>query len=116
LLNHYRRLIHLRQEHAALSGGDLIVGSASDPAIAAFVRRSPTETILVVLNFGAAAIPQTSVTLSPGSVASSTSRFERIYQDPSGGCPAEASARANNSFALGPMAPYGFCVFRISSS
>jgi glycosidase len=116
LLNHYRRLIHLRHDHSALSGGDLLVGSASDPAIAAFVRRSPTETVLVVLNFGAGAIPQASVTLPPASGATSTSRFERIYQDPSGGCPVEASARANNSFALGPMAPYGFCVFRISGS
>jgi glycosidase len=116
LLNHYRRLIHLRHDHSALSGGDLLVGSASDPAIAAFVRGSPTETILVVLNFGAGAIPQASVTLPPASGATSTSRFERIYQDPSGGCPVEASARANNSFALGPMAPYGFCVFRISGS
>jgi hypothetical protein len=93
-----------------------MVGSASDPAIAAFVRRSPTETILVVLNFGSAAIPQASVTLSLGSGATPTSRLERIYEDPTRGCLAEASPGANNSFALGPMAPYGFCVFRISSS
>ena len=116
LLNHYRRLIRLRHEHSALNGGDLIVGSASDAAIAAFVRRSPTETILVVLNFRAAAIPQASVTLVPGSGAMSTSRFERIYEDPSGGCLAEVSTGANNSFALGQMAPYGFCVFRLSTS
>ena len=116
LLNHYRRLIHLRHEHSALNGGDLIVGSASDPAIAAFVRRSPTETILVVLHFGAGVIPQASVTLSPGSGATSTSRFERIYEDPTRGCVPEASAGANSSFALGQMAPYGFCVFRLSTS
>jgi glycosidase len=116
LLNHYRRLIHLRREHSALNGGDLVVGSASDPAIAAFVRRSPTETILVVLNFGAGVIQQASVTLSPGSGASSTSRFERIYEDPTGGCVPKASAGANSSFALGQMAPYGFCVFRLSTS
>jgi glycosidase len=116
LLNHYRRLIHLRHEHSALNGGDLIVGSASDPAIATFVRRSPTETILVVLNFGARVIPQASATLSPGSGATSTSRFERIYEDPTGGCAPEASAGANNSFALGQLAPYGFCVFRLSTS
>lgn len=118
LLSHYRRLIHLRHEHSVLNGGDLIVASASDAAIAAFVRRSPTETILVVLNFGAAAIPKASVTLAPGSgvISTSTSRFERIYEDPSGGCLAEASTGANNSFALGQMAPYGFCVFRLSTS
>jgi glycosidase len=116
LLNHYRRLIHLRHDHSALSGGDLIVESASDPAIATFIRRSPSETVLVVLNFSAASIPQASVTLSPGSGATSTSRFDRIYEDPTGGCPAEASAGANNSFAVGPMAPYGFCVFRLFAS
>jgi glycosidase len=116
LLNHYRRLIRLRHEHSALSGGDLIVGSASDAAIAAFVRRSPTETVFVVLNFGSAAIPQASVTLALGSGASSTSRFQRIYEDPSGGCLSEALTRANDSFALGQIAPYGFCVFRLSTS
>ena len=116
LLNHYRRLIHLRHEHSALNGGDLIVASASDAAIAAFVRRSPTETVLVVLNFGAAAIPNASVTLAPGSGTISTSRFGRIYEDPSGGCLPEASTGANDSFALGQMAPYGLCVFRLSTS
>jgi glycosidase len=116
LLNHYRRLIHLRHEHSALSGGDIIVGSASDGAIAAFVRRSPTETVLVVINFGAAAITQASVTLAAGSGVISTSRFERIYEYPSAGCLPEPSPGANSSIALGPMAPYGFCVFRLSGS
>jgi glycosidase len=116
LLNHYRRLIHLRHDHSALSRGDLIVGSASDPGIAAFVRRSPTETVLVVLNFAAAANPAVTVTLAAGSGAVSASRFERINEDPSGSCPQQASVGANTSVALGQMAPYGFCVFRLAGS
>jgi glycosidase len=116
LLNHYRRLIHLRHDHSALSRGDLIVGSASDPGIAAFVRRSPTETLLVVLNFAAAAIPDVAVMLAAGSGASAASRFDRIYDDPSGSCLSAATVGANSSVALGRMAPYGFCVFRLSVS
>ena len=116
LLNHYRRLIHLRHDHSALGSGDLIVGSASDPGIAAFIRRSPTETVLVVLNFAAAANPAVTVTLAAGSGAVSASRFERISEDPSGSCPPEASVGANSSVALGQMAPYGFCVFRLAGS
>ena len=116
LLNHYRRLIHLRNEHSALNGGDLSVGSASDGAIAAFVRRSPSETVLVVLNFGAGAIPQVSVTLAAGSGAISMSRFTRIYEDAASGCLPEISIGGNNSVALGQIAPSGLCVFRLSTS
>ncbi len=116
LLNHYRRLIHLRKEHSALSSGDLTVGSASDNAVAAFLRRSPSETVIVVLNFGARAIPQVNLTLSPGGAATSIAQFERIYEDPSSGCSPEVSIGENNSVALGQIAPYGFCVFRLLNS
>jgi alpha-amylase len=113
-LNHYRRLIHLRNERSALSGGVLTVGSASDSAVAAFARRSSGETIIVMINFGARAIAQVNVTLGSGAIP--TGRFERIYGDPSSGCSPEVSVGGNNSVALGQIAPYGLCVFRLAGS
>lgn len=114
LLNHYRRLIHLRNEHSALNSGDLIVGSANDAAVAAFVRRSPGETLMIALNFGARAVSQGSVTTAPESGAFPMGRFERIYEDPSNGCSPELSILTRNSVTLGQIAPYGFCVFRLT--
>ena len=114
LLNHYRRLIHLRNEHSALATGDLAVGTASDAAVAAFMRRSRAETVIVIANFGARTVPQLNVTLESGNGATLTGRLERIYEDPVNGCAAEASIRANSSVSLGRVAPYGLCVFRLA--
>ncbi|HEX9493461.1 MAG TPA: alpha-amylase family glycosyl hydrolase, partial [Thermoanaerobaculia bacterium] len=116
LLNHYRRLIHLRIEHSALGTGDLAVGTASDAAVAAFIRRSPAETVIVIANFGARAVPQLNATLDSGNGATLTGRLERIYEDPVNGCAPDASIAANSSVSLGRIAPYGLCVFRLAGS
>src|SRR3954468_11990960 len=110
LLTHYRRLIHLRNQHSALDRGSLVVGTPSDPAVAAYARRSSDETVVVLTNFSARAVPRVSVTLDS---AISTGRLERIYEDPAGGCAREASIGANRSVSAGRVAPYGLCVFRL---
>jgi alpha-amylase len=114
LLNHYRRLIHLRNEHSALGSGDLTVASASDAAVAAFARRSSEETIIVLINFGARAIPEVTAGLGSGAIPKGS--FERIYEDPSSGCSPEIAVGDNNSVALGQIAAYGLCVFRLVAS
>ncbi len=114
LLNHYRGLIHLRNGHSALGSGELDVGSASNSAVAAFVRRSPGETLLIVLNFGANTISEGRVTIRPESPAFGRGRFERIYEDPSAGCSRELSIATSSSVTLGQIAPYGLCVFRFT--
>ena len=52
ILNAYRELIHLRASHPALGSGDLMPLTASDPAVAAFVRRRGADAVLVVANLG----------------------------------------------------------------
>jgi alpha-amylase len=114
LLNHYRRLIHFRNAHTALGSGKLDVGSATDSAVAVFVRHSPRETLLIALNFGARATSGGRVTMPPGSPAFGKGRFERIYEDPSAGCSRELSIAASSSVTLGQIAPYCLCVFRFT--
>lgn len=55
LLNLYRRLIHLHTSQPALATGELIVLQTNNPAVAAYVRRSGDQAVLVLLNFGTAA-------------------------------------------------------------
>ncbi|MFK7806114.1 MAG: alpha-amylase family glycosyl hydrolase, partial [Anaerolineae bacterium] len=50
LLNHYRALIHLRNEHEALRVGAWTLVDSGSPRIYAFLRQSENETILVVMN------------------------------------------------------------------
>lgn len=115
LLNHYRRLIHFRNAHPALGSGDLVVGSASDSAVAAFLRRSPGQILMIAVNFGARAVSQGSVTMPAGSGAFGLGRFERIYEDPANGCSPELSITTISAVALGRIAPYGLCVYRFTN-
>ena len=73
LLNHYRRLIHLRASNRALGAGDFLPLESSDPAVAAFLRRDGTRAVLVVANLAAA--PRAGVTISSGSGALSAARY-----------------------------------------
>lgn len=71
LLAFYRRLIHLRNDHAALRVGETWVVEASDPALYTIVRASQAETILVLLNLKTEAVSDYSLTLSAGPLAAS---------------------------------------------
>ena len=53
LLTRYRRLIHLRAAEPALASGTLVPLSASEHAVAAFLRRDGARVALVVANLGA---------------------------------------------------------------
>lgn len=50
LLNHYRKLIALRNEHPALRLGDLTLLDGENRTLVAFLRQSADETLLVVIN------------------------------------------------------------------
>lgn len=62
LLNLYRRLIHLRAENSALALGELVPLTASNEAVAAYLRRDRDRVVLVIINLGASAL--TGVTIS----------------------------------------------------
>jgi glycosidase len=110
LLNHYRRLIHLRNRHPALNAGDLAVETTSDPAVAAIVRQSSEETILVALNFGDRLVDRVSVALAPA-LRGGPFRLEPLYSDPSSACVALSADGA--AVALGQVAPRSICVFSV---
>ena len=71
LLNRERRLIHLRAENPALGNGTLIPLAASSDAVAAYLRRDGTRTVLVIANLGDAsargvALSSADSVLAPG--------------------------------------------------
>jgi alpha-amylase len=73
LLNHYRRLIHLRASNRALGAGDFLPLESSDPAVAAFLRRDGSRAVLVVANLATTA--RTGVTISSGDGALAPARY-----------------------------------------
>jgi len=71
LLNRYRRLIHLRKQNAALATGRLVALSATNPQVAAYLRRAGNRAVLVVANLSAApaagvAVSSRDSVLAPG--------------------------------------------------
>ncbi|MDE3052596.1 MAG: alpha-amylase [Gemmatimonadota bacterium] len=64
LLELYRRLIHLRGSNDALASGRLVPLAASDPHVAAYLRRASRGTVLVVANLSG--LPVSGATLSAG--------------------------------------------------
>jgi len=73
LLNHYRRLIHLRASNRALGSGDFLPLQTSDPAVAAFLRRDGGRAVLVVANLATSA--RTGVTVSSTDGALRAARY-----------------------------------------
>lgn len=65
LLNHYRRLIHLRGRDPALAAGDFIPLESGATQVAAFLRRREDEVVLVVANLGEEAVPTPSLSSLP---------------------------------------------------
>jgi glycosidase len=73
LLNVHRRLIHLRGSNAALGGGELVPLTASNDAVAAYIRRDGDRAVLVVANLGTT--PLSGVTLASADRTLATGRY-----------------------------------------
>lgn len=72
LLNHYRRLIHLRAANSALANGDFVPMKTEAATVVSYLRRTKTSTALVVTNLAGSAVAGVTLTssenaLSPGS-------------------------------------------------
>jgi glycosidase len=68
LLSHYRQLIHLRNDNAALRVGDWIPVETDSAEIFAYLRSYGDENVLVVINFGRKDIAEYTLTLPEGTL------------------------------------------------
>jgi glycosidase len=66
LLNHYRTLIRIRNEHPALQEGPMQMVETSVPQVYSFIRYSEDEAILVLVNLSQDPISDYTLTLSSG--------------------------------------------------
>lgn len=84
LLNHYRRLIHLRAAEPALGAGDFLALEAGTDGVAAWLRRAGDAVVMVVANLTGEALA--GVALSSGEGALAPGRYEAEVLD-AGGAP-----------------------------
>lgn len=69
LLSHYKGLIRLRDEHAALRLGDWRPVESDNRVVAAFLRFTADEAILVLANLGSQPVEDYALTLAEGSLS-----------------------------------------------
>jgi len=112
LLNHYRRLIHLRNAHVALKRGRLIMASTdvSQRATTAFMRIDPAETVFVALNFGDVPVKNFRATLPPGAGAF---HLRAVYADPEGGCTDAETSGLGSAVIIPALAAHAVCVLQL---
>ncbi len=112
LLNHYRRLIRLRNAHPALGDGALEMVATNDQGgtTAAWIRTSPREKVLIVVNFGDRAVEHVRLGLS----AEKRGEVRPLYEDPIGGC-ASVRLLAGGMAELGRVAAHGLCVLGVQN-
>jgi glycosidase len=66
LLEHYRKLIQLRNEHSALQAGKTYVAKSSSDKLLSFLRSNEEETVLVVINMDDKPVSNYSINLKSG--------------------------------------------------
>lgn len=66
LLNHYRRLIHLRNAHPALRTGEMILVESGSSHVYSFLRYSGEEVLLVVVNLSEDEVTDYALQLAAG--------------------------------------------------
>jgi glycosidase len=120
LLNHYRRLIQLRNAHPALSRGTMTLVRTNDTTgtIAAWLRASGDEVFLIVVNFGARhedlSMERLRANLEPGAW---NIRVESAYADPDNACAGYffgfSQPSGNSTIQIKSMEPHGFCALRL---
>ena len=116
LLNHYRRLIQLRNAHPAFTSGSLSMVQTGDTSgtIAAWLRATNKETFLIVVNFGAR-----HETLYTGRLsinvpeAWGSYRLVRAYNDPPVACRGSLIFDTARMVVISSIAAQSLCVLQI---
>ncbi|MFO7683764.1 MAG: alpha-amylase family glycosyl hydrolase, partial [Chloroflexota bacterium] len=95
LLSHYRQLIRLRTDHAALRTGQWTLVETGQFRTAAFLRHNDEEAILVLLNLGLEPVTEYELTLADGVLAGPVQAVSLFGQEN----PASPTINENGGFS-----------------
>jgi alpha-amylase len=115
LLNLYRRLVHLHTQHPALAQGNFTSLKSSDDAVAAFMRQSGDEAILVVLNFGADEMKGIRLDLAASDLAAGAYTLEPLLgETPAAPLTVSDGGSASGYAPLAVLAPRTGYIFKLT--
>jgi alpha-amylase len=116
LLNLYRRLIHLRAENSALARGTLVPLTASNDAVAAYLRRDGNRAVLIVNNLGASALSGVTISSAPGALPPGRYAVREIWgRRPAGRLTVGADGRLRNYVPAPTLAPMQSYLLELSA-
>ncbi len=115
ILNLYRELIHLRAAHPALGSGELVPLAATEPAVAAFLRRRSDDVALIVANLGTTPVSRVAITSDAGTLAPGA-HLPLTLSGGQSAAPLEVAAdgRIQGYVPLSSLAPLQAYIFQIS--
>jgi len=115
LLNHYRNLIQLRNSHAALSHGSLVLLGTMDTtgSVVTWLRYAGDDVFLIVVNFGARETEAYTERLPRALPAVREYRLEAAYADPADGCTGYMYLNGNHSLFVKRVRAHAFCALRV---
>lgn len=117
LLNHHRRLIHLRRSVPALGTGELVPLQASSDAVAAYLRRDGSAAALVVVNLGDAALSGVTVASAPGALpAGAYAHRALIGGAPAGELIVDAEGRIHGYVPVPELGPHESHVLMLTAA
>jgi len=116
LLSHYRTLIQLRNEHAALQRGAYIPIDTGSRRVYAFLRQNADETLLVLINFDDDPVVDYGLTLEASSVSADTAITTLFGTDAPLAAPAiDANGQFSAYQPLPELAPYSTLILQVGS-
>jgi alpha-amylase len=114
LFNHYRTLIHLRNDHSALRVGDITTVHSASTHVYSFIRHNATETLLVLANLSDESVSDYALTLETGSLAE-VSTINLILGQGEPTAPTVNAAGGFDGYTpLPELAPYSTTVIQLS--
>jgi alpha-amylase len=114
LLEHYRRLIQLRNEHSALRVGQTHVAGSDSNKLVAYVRASTDETVLVLINIDDQPVRDYSISLGTGPLSGEyniVSLLDDLTYNP---LQANASGGFDDYVPVDEIPPYSVAVLQLN--
>ena len=114
LLEHYRTLIQLRNEHSALRVGKTYVAESNSNKILSYLRASSDQTLLVLIHIGNAPLTDYKLNLSVGPLAGQYNASSLL--DASTPVPLTANAQGgfDDYVPLPELPPYSIFVIQLT--
>lgn len=115
LFNHYRTLIHLRNDHEALREGEIAIAGSASNHVYSFIRYTADETLLVVVNLSGETISDYALNLESGPLSGTLSASLLMGE----GEVATPSVNGDGGFddytPLTELAPYSTTIIQLRS-